>query len=196
MALKSLEITPLTHTTVGWTLDEWLSFPSDGWKYEIIDGVLHMSPAPTLAHQDASAELVMLMRLHARQNDLGVVLAAPCDVRLPGQSVPVEPDILFVPKSRQDILGTKAVEGAPDLVVEILSPSSGTYDRRTKFDLYQKSGVSEYWLVDYRAQTVTIYHLAQDVYVQSGHYTGDDVAASTVLTGFTVAIASLFTLSR
>ena len=175
-----------------WTYEDWLDFPEDGWKYEIIDGVLYMSPPPAIAHQDASGELVARMRIHAEDNDLGKVLAAPCGVRLPGQAVPVEPDILFVKKERLEIMGAQYVEGAPDLIVEILSPSSAHYDRETKFNLYQQAGVPEYWLVDYRAKIVEVYILSEGVYILAGKYAGGSAVSSSQLTGFKINTDALF----
>jgi Uma2 family endonuclease len=175
-----------------WTYEHWLNFPEDGWKYEIIDGVLHMSPPPAINHQRSSGELFRRIANYAKVNDLGEVLEAPCGVRIPGQSVPVEPDILFVKKERLDIIGKQYVEGAPDLIIEILSPSNASYDRETKFKIYQDAGVPEYWLVDYEAKTVEVFTLIEGVYTLAGKYTGDDVVSSTQLAGFKVTVDSLF----
>jgi Uma2 family endonuclease len=175
-----------------WTYEDWLKFPDDGWKYEIIAGVLYMTPPPAIAHQDSSGELFMAMRLHAKNNDLGKVLATPCGVRLPGQPVPLEPDIFFVKKERLAIISGQYVEGVPDLIVEILSPSSVHYDRDKKFKLYQATGVPELWLVDYEAKKVEVYSLVEGRYLLAGTHTGDDVAASSQLANFKIAIAAIF----
>ncbi len=175
-----------------WTYEHWLHLPEDGWTYEIIDGVLHMTPPPAIAHQDASGYLFARMRLHAEENDLGKVLPAPCGVRLPNQPVPVEPDILFIKKERLAIVGKQYVEGAPDLVVEIISPSNAHHDRDTKFKLYEMAGVPEYWLVDYQAQTVEVYHLRDAVYHRAGLYTGRNVVKAEQLLDFQVVVAHLF----
>jgi Uma2 family endonuclease len=175
-----------------WTYEHWLNFPEDGWKYEIIDGVLHMSPPPAIAHQDSSGELFTAMRIYAKENDLGKVLTAPCGVRIPGQPVPLEPDILFVKKERLDIIGKQYVEGTPDLIVEILSPSNASYDRETKFKVYQDAGVPEYWLVDYEVRTVEVFTLVESVYTLLGRYAGDDVVSSAQLADFKITVNSLF----
>ncbi len=175
-----------------WTYEDWLNFPDDGWKYEIINGVLFMAPPPAVAHQSSSIKLAARMHIFAEDNNLGKILEAPCGVRLPGQSVPVEPDILFVKKEHLAIIGDQYVEGTPDLIVEILSPSNAPYDRETKFKLYQTAGVSEYWLVDYQAKTVEVYILMEGVYTLTGNYAVGDVAASTQLTDFKVTVESLF----
>jgi Uma2 family endonuclease len=177
-----------------WTYEDWLGFPNDGWKYEIINGVLHMSPPPLIDHQDILLELVTRMRLHAQRRRLGKVLCAPCGVRLPGQPVPVEPDILFVRRERLAILGKRYVEGAPDLIVEILSPSNATYDLETKYALYEQAGVAEYWLVNPWEQWVRIYTLTDGGYQLASEAGLDGTAASAILDDFSIAINSLFSL--
>jgi Uma2 family endonuclease len=175
-----------------WIYKDWLRFPDDGWTYEIINGVLHMAPPPTINHQRASTELVTAMRIHAKSNALGEVLPAPAGVRLPNQPVPVQPDILFVSQDRLNIIGTNYVEGAPDLIVEVLSPSNRTHDRETKFNLYQEAGVSEYWLVDYEAKTVEVFTLRQGQYTLVGLYSGGDEVISEALAGFSITPNILF----
>ena len=179
-----------------WTYEDWLNFPDDGWKYEIIDGVLYIAPPPAINHQRLSFKLARMMADYAENNNLGEVLEAPCGVRLPGQPVPIEPDIFFVKKERAGIIGNQYVEGAPDLAVEILSPSNANYDRETKFKLYQAAGVPEHWLVDYEAKTIEIFNLAQGVYTLTGKYTGSDTAASRQLPGFEVVVGTLFNFSK
>ncbi len=199
MVAKIIEATPMTAVDRfrfprqgEWTYEDWLNFPNDGWKYEIIDGVLHMAPPPAIAHQDTSGELFIAMRTYAKDNDLGKVLEAPCGVQLPNQPVPVEPDIFFVKKERLDIIGPQYVAGPPDLVVEILSPSTAQYDRDDKFKLYQKAGVLEYWLVDYEAKSIELFTLVEGDYTLAGNYTGREVVASTQLSGFKISVESIF----
>ena len=110
-----------------WTYQDWLNFPDDGWKYEIIDRELYMSPPPGTGHQRSSVRLASRMSIFAEENDLGEVLEAPCAVLLPNQPVPVEPDIFFIRKENLHIIQEKEVEGVPDLIVEILSPSNASY---------------------------------------------------------------------
>lgn len=175
-----------------WTYEDWLNFPYDGWKYEIIDGELYMSPPPTTDHQRSSVKLVIRMGRYVEDNDLGEILEAPCGVRLPNQPVPVEPDIFFIKKERLSIIGEKEVEGAPDLIVEILSPSSINYDREKKFETYQAAGVPEYWLVDYRAKTVEVFTLAKSIYTLAGNYQMGDEVTSEQLPGFKIAVETIF----
>lgn len=177
-----------------WTYEHWLQFPNDGWKYEILDGVLYMSPPPTINHQDVSGELFARMRIFARAHKVGTVLEAPCGVRLPTQAVPVEPDILFVRNERRHLIEERYVEGAPDLVVEVLSRSNADYDRTTKYAQYEQAGVSEYWLVNYWDETITIYNLVDQNYRLTGLFQNGDTATSQVLTGFQIVVTDLFHL--
>lgn len=178
-----------------WTYEHWLQFPSDGWKYEIFDGVLYMSPPPTINHQDVAGELFFHMRGFVRAHKLGTVLDAPCGVRLPTQPVPVEPDILFVRRERRDILRERYVEGAPDLVVEVLSRSNADYDRTTKYRQYEGAGVLEYWIINYWDETVAIYNLVEQRYQLSGTFRRGETAVSQVMTGFQIAVVDLFDLA-
>jgi Uma2 family endonuclease len=177
-----------------WTYEEWLNSPSEGWKYEIIDGVLYRTSPPLIDHQDTLGELATRMRTHARRNGLGKVLCAPCGVRLPGQPVPVEPDILFVRRDRLAISERHYVEGAPDLVVEILSPPNANYDLRTKYALYEQAGVAEYWAVISWEKLIRVYRLVEEAYQLAGEYGSGQVARSEILVGVTIAVDELFEL--
>lgn len=177
-----------------WTYEHWLQFPNDGWKYEILDGVLYMSPPPTINHQDVATELIARMRIHTRLHKLGVVFAAPTGVHLPTQAVPVEPDILFVRNERRHIIEERYVEGAPDLVVEVLSRSNADYDRTIKYAQYERAGVTEYWLVNYWDETIAIYNLVDQNYRLTALFQNGDTATSQVLTGFQIAVTDLFHL--
>jgi Uma2 family endonuclease len=175
-----------------WTYEDWLHFPEDGWKYEIIDGVLYMTPPPAVGHQRSSISLSSRMYAYVMDHELGEVLTAPCGVHLPNQPVPVEPDILFIHKQRLHIVGEKVVEGVPDLIVEILSPSSIGYDRETKFEVYQKAGVPEYWLVDYQKRVIEVFILVDGIYTLLGQYKMGDQLTSKQLPGFEIAIDTIF----
>lgn len=176
-----------------WTYDDWLRLPDDDrFKYEVLDGVLHMTPPPTPYHQDAAGELFAQMRTYARQHSLGMVLAAPTGVRLPGQPVPLQPDILFVRGERRAIVGANYVEGAPDLVVEVLSPSNWMYDRGEKMEAYREGGVPEYWVVDYRERSIEVFVLEEGVYVLTGRFGSGQSARSPALAGFEIAVDDVF----
>jgi Uma2 family endonuclease len=175
-----------------WTYEDWLYFPNDGWKYEIIDGVLYMTPPPTTPHQRSSIGLAARMYIYAMENDLGEVLAAPCGVRLPNQPVPFEPDIFFIKKENLHVITEKEVTGVPDLIVEILSPSNANYDREQKFKIYQEAGVPEYWLVNYWDKTVEVFVLAEGTYMLLGKYEAGQTIVSEQLIGFEISVNTIF----
>jgi Uma2 family endonuclease len=176
-----------------WTYEDWLRLPDDGFRYEVLNGELYMTPPPTVTHQTAIGNLYVALHNFVKEHGLGRVWAAPCGVRLPGQPVPVQPDIFFVSTARRDIVGEEYVEGAPDLVVEVLSPSNWLYDRREKFQAYLAAGVPEYWIVDYRAHTVEVFVREEGVYALLDKFAAGDVAHSRVIAGFQAAVDDIFT---
>jgi Uma2 family endonuclease len=175
-----------------WTYEDWLKLPDDGYRYEVIDGELYVSPPPLIRHQRISLRIVDNLLAFLRQQPIGEVLYAPVGVRLPNQPVPLEPDILFIRVDRRDIIGEQYVEGTPDLLMEILSSSNWLYDRREKMRVYQAAGVAEYWIVDPRALTIEVYTLEQGQYVLAGQYRPGDVAPSHVIAGFAVSVEGVF----
>jgi len=171
-----------------WTYQDYLRLPNDGMQYEIIKGVLYMVPAPTTEHQRASRNLEFQMWEFARRHHLGEVFDAPTDVYLPGQETPVQPDILFVAAGRAGIIQERGIEGAPDLVVEILSPRTWWQDRKIKLPLYEETGVPECWIVDPDQGAIEVYGLERGAYALLGHWERGEVVVSRVLPGFQVAV--------
>ena len=111
---------------------------------------------------------------------------------MPNQAVPVEPDIFFIKKDRLSIIGEREIEGAPDLIVEILSPSSINYDREKKFEVYQAAGVPEYWLVNYWDRAVEVFVLREGAYQLVGKYRPGDNVRAEQLSGFKIAVKEIF----
>jgi Uma2 family endonuclease len=175
-----------------WTYEDWLKLPDDGYRYEVIDGVLYMSPPPLIRHQRTSIRIEAYFIDFLKSRALGEILHAPVGVRLPNQPVPLQPDIVFVRTDRRDIIQEHYIEGVPDLIVEILSPSNWLYDRREKLQVYQQAGVPEYWIVDPRAETIEIYAFEQSIYRLAGQYGKGAVASSQVLGGFQVPVDAIF----
>jgi Uma2 family endonuclease len=175
-----------------WTYEDWLALPDDGFRYEVLDGELYMSPAPSVPHQSAATRLAARMLVYVEDRDLGFVFTAPVGMRLPGQEVPVQPDVVFVSKERAHIIEHDYIEGAPDLVVEILSPSYWMYDRGKKQEAYRLAGVKEYWIGDYRAKSIDVLELDKEAYVLVNQYQVGDVAQSVMLRGFTMAVANVY----
>ena len=152
-----------------WTYDDYARLPDDGWRYEVIGGELHMSPAPNAEHQSIVAALVHLLREFVRQHDLGRVLVAPIDVMLPDLASPVQPNVLLILKANLGIIRQR-VEGVPDLIIEVLSPGTARHDRYTKYHLYAEAGVREYWIIDPQAGAADIYTRRGSGFVPLGHY--------------------------
>ena len=139
------------------TYDDFVQFPDDGKRHELIDGEHYVTPSPNAKHQTIVLNVAALLRSHARAHALGRVFIAPFDVVFSDFDV-VEPDLLFVSKARQaDVLTAKHVRGAPDLVVEIGSPSTRKRDETIKRRLYERFGVSEYWIVDPELDAIKVY---------------------------------------
>jgi Uma2 family endonuclease len=160
-------------------------------RYEIIDGEMYMAPAPGFAHQEILGTLFVLLRSHVRDRGLGVVVVAPFDVILSEEDI-VQPDIVYVAEKRRHIISQRGCEGAPDLVVEVLSPSSAQRDSELKAKLYAKYGVSEYWLVDPMAGTVAVLTLADEGYMQQATHRAGEVVGSRVISGLSVDVSHVF----
>jgi Uma2 family endonuclease len=175
-----------------WTYDDWVRLPDDGTRYEVIDGELYMTPPPSVSHQFTIAHLLVAMSNFVFDHQLGVVFPSPLGVRLPTQSVPLEPDIVYISSAHKSIIGKEYIEGVPDLVVEVLSPGNWMYDRHEKYQLYQTARVPEYWIVDYRAKTVEVFVLEQSEFTLIGKWGVSEAASSRVLNGFQVAVVDIF----
>ena len=147
---------PERTTLQRWTYAEFARLPSDGKRYEVIAGELYVTPAPRPVHQEIVAKLLEGLRRHAESHALGWVLPGPIDV-LFAEGDYLEPDLVFLRKERKGILSDRGLEGPPDLVVEVTSPSTGERDRRLKRDRYLHYGVPEYWVVDTSTERVEVY---------------------------------------
>lgn len=173
-----------------WAYDDYARLPDDGWRYEIIGGELHISPAPSAEHQSIVVALVHLLRSFVRQHELGRVLAAPIDVMLPDLASPVQPDVLVVLKANLAIIQQR-VEGVPDLVIEVLSPATARYDRQTKYRLYAEAGVTEYWIIDPATGAADVYTRRGNGFVPLGHYERGGVIRSELLPALRLPIDEL-----
>ena len=138
------------------TYEDLASISDETKRYEILDGELAVTPSPATRHQIVSANLGNLLYNHVRKNHLGYVLQAPMDVILDVHTV-VEPDILFIAAARSHIMQPHAIVGAPDLAVEILSPTTSHRDKGIKAKLYARFGIEHYWLVDPVERTLEIF---------------------------------------
>ena len=174
---------------IKFTYRDYLQLPEQD-RRELIEGDFYMAPAPNIRHQTISGNLGMILRDFVRRNKLGVVLLAPTDVVLSDLNV-VQPDILYISNERREIITENNISGAPDLVVEILSPSTASRDRELKLGLYARFGVREYWIVDPDESSVQVMELGTEGYDTIGCYDSGEVESS-VLPGFHIAIDEIF----
>lgn len=165
----------------------------DDERYELLDGELIMVPAPRVDHQRVVLRLASALHAFVEERGLGEVLVAPCDVVLSDTDV-VQPDVLFVSRERAHVVVPENVRGAPDLVVEVFSPSTGERDRTVKRALYARHGVREYWQVDAQARTVTVLRSSGAGFETEDVCRGDQTARSAVLDGFGVGLERIFGL--
>lgn len=175
-----------------WRYADYLRLPNDGKRYEIIDGVLYVANAPGYDHQFAVTKLTSRLDLFVTENNLGVVLSAPFEVHLSETSRPVQPDVVFIRAEHQPQPGAQLFEGAPDLIIEVISPGSFRLDRKVKFDAYEQARVPEYWLADPKTRSIEVYTLARGEYALYGQFTGNESIRSKVLEGIAIIASSLF----
>jgi Uma2 family endonuclease len=142
-----------------WNHDLWETLPDDGHRYEVMDGVLYMSTAPSFFHQWIILRLVELVGTPAKLQGLAIPFFAPIGVLMPGCD-PVQPDIGLVRSANSGIIHDRRVRGVPDLLVEVLSPSNRAYDEQVKLEAYARAGLPEYAIVDPEARAVKLYQLA------------------------------------
>jgi Uma2 family endonuclease len=172
------------------TYEDYLLTPDDR-RYELIDGDLLLTPAPTPYHQRVSGKLGFLLTEFVNTRGLGEVLFAPCDVVLSRHDV-VQPDVFFIRSDRLSIVTEKNISGAPDLAVEILSPSTEDRDRDLKTKLYGRSGVRELWIADPAAKTIEVLVNAEAGFRREALYGGADVLRSPLLAGLEIPLGRIF----
>ena len=173
------------------TYEEFRQLPDDGKRYELIHGEVHLTPSPTTKHQCVLQNLSSSLGPFVIKNGLGEVWTAPLDVRLSPDTA-VQPDLIFISNSRAKIIKENYIDGAPDLVVEILSPSTAAHDRATKLALYAKAGVPEVWLLDPHAKTVEVLKLQGKKYVLDAALAGDQKLTSSQFPGWELPLTDLF----
>ena len=177
-------------TTQKLTYQDYAALEDDR-RYELLDGKLILLDSPNRDHQSVRIHLMFDMYTFVKENDLGWVYGAPFDVLFTDTDV-AQPDIMFISREREHILTHANVQGAPDLIVEILSPSSSTRDWRNKRELYASHGVREYWIIDPANRIVSVLLLQDGVLDIEQTLTEDDTATSTVLDGFSVSLDRIF----
>ena len=176
-----------------WTYDDYATIPDDGHRYEVVQGMLYMSPAPNVRHQTVVVWIAHYLVQYVQVPGLGRVLVSPIDMELAPKTV-VQPDVVVVLKRNEAILHPSRIIGAPDLVVEVASPTTATYDRRTKLEAYARASVPEYWIADPEAQTVELLVLdaGKSDYQSQGVFRDDITLPSRIVPEFPVAVARFF----
>jgi Uma2 family endonuclease len=163
----------------------------DDRRYEVIDGELFVTPAPTPYHQIVGKRLGFLLDAHVQAGRLGEVFLAPCDLVLSEFDV-LQPDIFFVAEERRAIIGERYISEAPDLVVEVLSHSTADRDRVTKAARYGKFGVKEMWIADPVTKTIEVLVNRETGLRRQALYRADDVLVSPLLPGLEIPLARIF----
>lgn len=174
-----------------YTYADYLKINDDN-QYELIGGELILVPAPQAAHQEVSTNLIYALLDYIRKNKLGKLFHAPFDVVLSETDKP-QPDILFISKERLNIISQKGVCGAPDLVVEILSPSTGSMDKVEKSKLYYTHGVKEYWIVDPISKAVQVFTRGEKNWNLFEAYSANQTLLSPLLPGLEIQLNDIFT---
>jgi Uma2 family endonuclease len=176
------------------TYRDFLKFPDDGRRHELIDGKHYVTAAPNLWHQRLSMRLTKALLDHLESHPIGEVFAAPFDVVMTNIDV-VEPDLLLVTNDQSDQLNPKNLRGAPALVIEITSPSTSHRDRRLKRNLYARRGVCEYWMVDPDAMSIGVFRRmpsGEFPLVTTLEASSADVLMSPLLPDFSLSLPRLF----
>ncbi len=181
-----------TKAQIKFTYEDYKSLPeSEVKRYELVGGELEMVPAPDWFHQSILRALFKLLDQYVEERGLGEVRFAPLDVVLSEEDV-VQPDLLYIARERLGLVREGAVQGAPDLIVEILSPATAQRDRTYKRTLYARHGVKEYWLVDPDSQTVEVLTLGARGYRRAGLYQREATLESPLLPGLQIPLDQIF----
>ena len=175
-----------------WTYQDYLNLPDDGRRYEIIEGVLYVTNAPNIDHQFTVMKTAARLDQFVTEHELGFVLTAPFEIHLTETTRPVLPDVIFIAKDRWPGPGAAYFEGAPDLIVEVLSPSTSRTDRVVKFEAYEQAGVREYWIANPKTRSVEVFVLSGGEYASLNEFVGGEEITSNVLAGLKVAVNALF----
>jgi Uma2 family endonuclease len=175
------------------TYQDFLRFPDDGKRHELIEGEHYVTPAPKTKHQQISGALFAAFYNFVHQRRIGTVLAAPCDVVFSNIDV-VEPDLLYISAEKASMITETNIKGPPDVVVEILSEGTRKTDEVTKRKLYERYGVREYWIVDPELETVKLYTLEKDRYVKIAELSkeANDRLTSPLLPGLQIPLTDTF----
>lgn len=180
-------------TSTRMTYEDYLELPDDGKRYEVIEGELVVNASPYTRHQRIVGRLYAALEYFCRERRCGEAFVSPVDVVLADDSV-VQPDVMVVSASRLHIVGEKNIEGAPDLVIEVLSEGTRKLDELVKRKLYERHGVNKYWVVDPVLELVKIYRRMGDAFTRVSEISVEAGGAltSTLLPEFSLDIRDVF----
>ncbi len=173
------------------TIKDYKLLP-EGSPYQLIEGELVMTPAPSPRHQIISANLFKRISEFVDKKGIGIVLYSPVDIYL-GEENAYQPDMIFISKEKQEIIKEDGIYGAPNLIVEILSPTTAYYDIKKKFRVYEKYDVQEYWIVDPEMNSVEIYTNEKSHFSLITKVEGEGEVESVLLKGFKIALKDIIT---
>jgi Uma2 family endonuclease len=175
------------------TYDDFVLFPDDGKRHELIDGEHYVTASPNMRHQQISINLTLMIGSWLEAHPQGRWFYAPFDVVFSKFDV-VEPNILYVSNERSNVLTAPNVQGAPDLLIEIGSPSTRQRDETMKRRLYERSNVVEYWIVDPDIEVVRAYRRSGDGFARLSELSreADDVLTTVLMPGLGLPLARIF----
>jgi|RhiMetdeSRZDD1v2_1073273.scaffolds.fasta_scaffold14764_5 Uma2 family endonuclease len=176
------------------TYDDFLLFPDDGQRHELIDGEHYGTPSPITRHQQISGNLYYLLRSFLEERPIGAVFYAPLDVVFSRFDV-VEPDLLYVSNERAaQVMTHQNVQGTPEVVIEIGSPATRKRDETIKRRLYERAGVAEYWVVDPEVDVIRVYRRDGDTFARPIELSveADDALTTPLLTGLNLLLRDVF----
>lgn len=174
-----------------WTYDDYAALPDDGNRYEIVNGVLIMAPAPSPEHQSIAVRIAYYLFPLIDLAGKGRLFTAPLDVDLGPKNV-FQPDVVVILNEHLSRIQGKKIVGAPDLVVEVASQSTAAYDRLTKYEKYAQAGIPEYWIVKPKTRTVEVMVLEHGEYRSLGILRGEQVLPSRIVPDLPVGVERFF----
>ena len=182
----------VTNPDVRLTVQDYLNIPEeDENRYELINGELYMAPAPSWEHQKSTINLATLLDNFVSDTGLGEVVASPIDVYLSDEDV-FQPDIVFISNERLGIIHSDGIHGAPDLVIEVLSPGTERIDRTLKSERYEMFDVSEYWQANPIAKTILVLRARDGAFERVGLFTEGMALETPLLPGLRVDVSEVF----
>lgn len=178
---------------VKFTYDDYLLFPDDGRRHELIDGEHYMTPSPSERHQRIAMNLSGTLWQYLTTRPIGRAYTAPFDVVLSKTDV-VQPDLLFVSSARSSIITSQNVQGVPDIAVEIISDTTRKTDEVVKRKLYERFGVPEYWIVDPELETIKVYRIAGQGYQRVAELSREagDTLTTPLLSDLNLPLSKIF----